>query len=359
MTITGNKRLNSKEIKHILIRSTNWIGDAVMTTPALRGVRKNFPEARIAVLAKPWTIPVFENNPHIDEIIPYDASGAAGKIELAGQLKQRGFDAAILFQNAFEAALIAYLARIPVRIGYDRDMRAPLLTHVVACTNGIRKLHQTHYYNEILKGVGLVPDGSRLELYVSSAERKAAGEILKREKIEDSDLVVGINPSSTFGPAKQWLPERFAEVSDRLNREFGTRTLVFGGPRDKELGRRIRGAMNTKAGDFSGRTTLNEAIALISRCDLFVTNDSGLMHVAAALNAPQIAVFGSTDQKATGPRSDRARIVRSDLSCAPCLERKCPLGHRKCMDIIGVDKVLSIARQILQKKHLRNNFPIR
>ncbi len=350
MTITGKKRFDSEEIENILIRSTNWIGDAVMTTPAIRGVRKNFPNARIAILAKPWTAPVFQNNPHVDEIIPYEASGAGGRVALAGQLKQRGFDAAILFQNAFEAALIAYLARIPIRIGYARDMRAPLLTHPVACTKNIRKLHQTHYYNEILKGAGLTPDGSRLELYVSPSERKTAAEILKRENIEASDRVVGINPSATFGSAKQWFPERFAEVSDRLNREFGTKTLVFGGPGDKELGERIKGIMNSKAVDLSGKTTLKEAIALISRCDLFVTNDSGLMHVAAALNAPQIAIFGSTDHVATGPRNERARIVRSDLPCAPCLERQCRLGHRKCMEKISVENVLQIARRILRKK---------
>ena len=343
-----SKPLNTKKIENILIRSTNWIGDAIMTTPAVRAVRKNFPDARISILAKPWVAPVFEDSPHVDETIAYDNSGKLGVMYMAKRLENRRFDVAILLQNAFEAALVAYLSKIQVRVGYDRDARRLLLTHPVPCTRRVRSLHQTHYYNEILRGVGLVPDGPRLELYFSSEDRKAAGEILRRSNISASERIVGINPSATFGPAKQWFPERFAEVSDRLHREFSTRTLIFGGPKDKELGRRVRKTMKSEAVDLSGRTTLKQAIALIAKCDLFITNDSGLMHVAAALNTPQIAIFGSTDHVATGPASSRSRIVRSSAPCSPCLRRHCPLGHMDCMRQIRTGKVLRVARRILR-----------
>ncbi len=342
------KPLDTEKIENILIRSTNWIGDAVMTTPAVRAVRKNFPGSRISILAKPWVAPIFEDSPHVDEIIAYDYSGKLGVLSMAKQLERRRFDAAILLQNAFEAALVAFLSKIPVRIGYDRDARRLLLTHPVPCTRRVRSLHQTHYYNEILRGVELVPDGPRLELYFSSEDRKAVDVILGRSNISASERIVGINPSATFGPAKQWFPERFAEISDRLHREFSTRTLIFGGPKDKELGRRVQETMESEAVDLSGRTTLKQAIALIARCDLFITNDSGLMHVAAALNTPQIAIFGSTDHVATGPASPRARIVRSSAACSPCLKRHCPLGHMTCMKQIRTEQVFRVASKILR-----------
>ena len=165
MTRQNSRPLDTEKIENILIRSTNWIGDAVMTTPAVRAVRKNFPDARISILVKPWVAPVFEDSPHVDETIAYETSGKRGVLSMVKGLEKRRFDAAILLQNAFEAALVAFLSKIPVRIGYDRDARHLLLTHPMPCTRRVRSLHQTQYYNEILRGVGLVPDGPRLELY--------------------------------------------------------------------------------------------------------------------------------------------------------------------------------------------------
>jgi heptosyltransferase II len=338
---------NPEKIENLLIRSTNWIGDAVMTTPAIRAIRKNFPNARISLLSKSWVAPVFEDSPHIDQIISYDFEGEWKTIRAARTLAKSRFDAAVLLQNAFEAAWVAYLAKIPIRIGYDTDARRMLLTHPVRRLSKIRKLHQTHYYNEILKGVGLTTDGTWLELYLSSKDHDSALKILKRANICETDFIVGINPSATFGSAKQWFPERFARVSDRLNKKFRSKTIIFGGPGDRELGADIMKMMNASAVDLSGKTTLKEAMAIIARCGMFITNDSGLMHIAAALNVPQVAVFGSTNFAATGPWSPRARIVRSIVSCSPCLKQKCPLGHRECMKKISVDKVVTTACHLI------------
>jgi heptosyltransferase II len=347
MNFKSNNTFNPEKIKNLLIRSANWIGDAVMTTPAIRAIRKNFPNARINLLSKPWVAPVFENSPYIAQIIPYNYAGALRTVKAAKMLEMYNFDAVFLLQNAFEAAWVAYLAKIPIRIGYDTDLRKMFLTHPIHRSSKILRLHQTHYYNEILKGAGLETNGTFLELYLTSKDHDSALKILKESNIDETDFVIGINPSATFGSAKQWFPERFAQLSDRLNKRFNSKTIIFGGPNDHELGADIMKMMKTFAVNLSGKTSLKEAMALIARCRLFITNDSGLMHVAAALNVAQVAIFGSTNFAATAPWSPRARVVRSNLDCSPCLKQQCPLGHKACMKTISVDKVLITACDLI------------
>ncbi|HUV50294.1 MAG TPA: lipopolysaccharide heptosyltransferase II [Anaerolineae bacterium] len=345
------KPIQIENIKQLLIRSTNWIGDAVMTTPAVRAIRKNFPHAEISILTKPWVAPVFESSPYIDNILIYDDfekhKGLSGKLRLARELKTYGFDAAILLQNAFEAALIAFFAGIPCRIGYNTDARSFLLTHSVSCTPQIKKMHQTGYYLGILHGIGLDTDGPGLDLVVDKKYQNRAAKILEEHGVSRADRLVGINPSATFGPAKQWFPERYAALSDKIHEVFGARILLFGGPGDRELGRRISQMMQHPPVDLCGKTKLEEAIALINMCNLFITNDSGLMHVAAALDIPLIAIFGSTNPVTTGPKGLDSRIVRIPVECSPCLKPECPKGHLKCMDQIEVDMVFDVAKELL------------
>lgn len=330
-------------LDRILIRSTNWIGDAVMTTPAVRAIRKNFPGARISLLAKPWVAPVFDHSPHVDEIIIYDVNGRhqgiGGPIRLARDLNAYRFDAAILLQNAIEAALIAFLARIPHRIGFDTDARRLLLTHPVRCTKTIKSIHQTGYYLKMLEGAGLTPGEQTLELSLGPEDRQRAGRTLAAHGITPEQRVVGLNPSATFGPAKQWFPERYAALGDRLNKTLDAAIVIFGGPSDRDLGQSILGMMTAPAIDLSGRTSLGEAMALIDRCEAFVTNDSGLMHVAAALKTPLVAIFGSTNSTTTSPYSPTSRLVRVPIECSPCMQPVCPLGHMNCMREVTVDMV--------------------
>jgi heptosyltransferase-2 len=345
------KPIQPKNIKRLLIRSTNWIGDAVMTTPAVRAIRKNFPDAEISILTKPWVAPVFEASPYIDNILIYDDAkkhkGFPGKLRLAKELKKYDFDAAILLQNAIEAAIITFFARIPYRIGYSRDARGFLLTHSVPCTNQIRKIHQTGYYLNILEKLGLKTDGTSLNLFVDKKDKKNAEQILERNGISKKNLLVGINPSATFGPAKQWFPERYAALSDKIQKVFGAGIIIFGGPGDAELGNRISENMQYPCVNLCGKTTLNEAIALINMCNLFITNDSGLMHVAAALDIPLIAIFGSTNPVTTGPKGSNSRIVRVPVECSPCLKPQCPKGHLKCMNNIDDDMVFNAVKEVL------------
>lgn len=338
-------------VKRLLIRSTNWIGDAVMTTPAVGAIRKNFPAAEISLLVKPWVVPVFVHSPDVDRIIVYDDrgrhQGAGGKLRLARELRRHRFDAAILLQNAIEAALITWLAGIPCRIGFDTDGRRLLLTHPVHLTRKLKTIHQTGYYLAMLQGAGLQTGSPELSLELADDDRRQAQKRLAQWGISKGRKLIGINPSATFGPTKQWFPERFAALADRLQEKYDAAIVIFGGPGDRVLGDRIADAMKNPPVDLCGRTGLGEAMALIAACDLFITNDSGLMHVGAALKVPLIAIFGSTNPVTTGPLSAGSRVIKSRIDCAPCLKPQCPLGHMNCMREITVDKVFAAAGEML------------
>jgi heptosyltransferase II len=340
-------------IDKILIRSTNWIGDAIMTTPAVRTIRRNFPAAEITLLALPWVADVFRASPRVDRIMFYDRGGRhkglPGKISLASELRREKFDAAILLQNAFEAAFLAFAAGISVRAGYTTDGRGLLLTHGVKRTNAIRKVHQVHYYQEMLRGLGLAPGSDELELTVPAEALQWARDHLREIAGGESRQVVGINPGAAYGPAKRWPADKYAGLVEKLLRLSETAVIVFGTEADRDAADRIRRIPGSggRIFDLTGRTTLAQAMGLISLCTVFVTNDSGLMHIAAALNTPTVAVFGSTNPVTTGPFSSRASVVRSQLECSPCLKTHCPRDHFQCMENITVEEVFSAVHEYL------------
>ncbi len=335
----------------IMIRAANWVGDAIMTTPVIRAVRKNYPLSKIFVLAKPWVIPVYENNPYIDEIITYDNSHrhtrGLGTIRLAMDLRPYRFDLAILMQNAFEAGLLAFLGGIKERVGYNTDARGFLLNRSIKMNPELKKGHLIDYYIGILKGAGLEPDGRKLDLFLSKPDQEFAGQFLEKKGFDFKRPVIGINPGATGGTAKRWFPERYAELSRKLARNYNIKVLIFGGPKDVELGDYILKLSKGSCINIAGKTTLGQAFALIDRCSLFVTNDSGLMHAAAALNINQAAVIGSTDYIATAPSNENSRMVRVPVDCSPCLKDVCPTDHR-CMDKISVDMVLETCESLLK-----------
>lgn len=346
------KPLETENIRRILIRSTNWVGDAVMTTPAVQAVRENFPDAEITILAKPWVTPVFWNNPHINRIETYDAKGLhrgwTGKLRLAGGLRRQHFDLAVLFQNAFEAALLAFLAGIPRRLGYDTDGRRCLLTHPVKTDPGLKRIHEVHYYLSILDRVGLEQTESPSTLFLTASEREQARSTFAEFGLGGEGPMVGICPGATYGSAKRWFPERYGALGDRIFERYGAEIVIFGGPGEESVGQKVCEAMRARCINLCARTTLRQAMAAIEQCDLFVTNDSGLMHVAAALEVPVIAIFGSTNPVTTGPRSANSQIVRVAASCSPCLKTECPEDHR-CMRAVSVDRVYEAAEKVLDK----------
>ncbi len=339
----------------ILIRSTNWIGDAIMTTPAVRSIRKNFPDAEITLLALPWVADVFASCPHIDHIFIYEKNGRhqglKGKLRLAADLRRKQFDITILLQNAFEAALITRLAGIPVRAGYTTDGRGLLLTHGVRKAADIGLRHQVYYYQEMLAGLGLHTGDkkSRLELFLDPAAVQEADTLLKERVGIEMKPIIGLNPGAAYGPAKRWPAVKYGQLARRLAQETNGIIVIFGTDADQEAAAEITATCNDQVLDLTGKTSLALALALINRCHLFVTNDSGLMHVAAALNRPLLAIFGSTDHIATGPWSERAEIIRHHKECSPCMKTHCPKDHFQCMEQITVDEVAEAGLKLLKE----------
>ena len=339
-------------VKRILVRGTNWIGDAVLTTPALMAVRKGFPQARIALLAKPAIAELLHGHPAVDEIVLYrdpgPHAGLGGKLTLARLLRRGRYDLAMLFQNAFEAAALTALAGIPNRYGYATDGRSFLLTHRVPLTPKIRRSHQVHYYLELLRPLGIQVEPEPPTLRTTPDEDAEAIEHLRAFGVDAKKVLIGLNPGSIYGTAKRWLPERFAEVADRVAAEHGGVVLIFGGHGEEELGAALASLMAAPTVVLSGRTTVRRLMALIKQCRLFITNDTGPMHIATAFGVPTVAIFGPTDPLTTSPFGSGHELVRHPVDCSPCLLRECPIDHR-CMQGISVEMVHAAAMRQLQK----------
>jgi heptosyltransferase II len=348
------KKMPRQGMDKILIRGTNWIGDAILTLPAVAAVRATYPKAHLAILVKPWVADIYKLFSDADEIIIYEKKfdNPAGIFRIAQMLKENKFDAAILLQNAIEAAIIAVAARIPLRAGYDSDARGLLLTHPVRRPPEIKKVHQINYYLEMVKALGCisVDRDMHLETKINSDH---ARNVLHKFITEPKKAVIGIAPGATYGPAKKWLPDRFAAVADELSETYSAQVIIMGGRADEETAQEVKKLAHTPLINLAGKTSLLEAIYLISQCRLFISNDSGLMHIAGALNIPTIAVFGSTNPVTTAPVGAKSVIVRKEISCSPCLKKTCPTDFR-CMSMISVEDVLQVARSLFQNTKDKN-----
>ncbi len=335
-----------------------------MCEPAIAATRQLFPRADITLLVKPAVADLFRAHPGIDHLLVYEDPGAhtswLGKWSLARTLRARAFDMAILFQNAFEAGLLAFLAGIPQSYGYATDGRRLLLSDAIRVPAQPALPHQVEYYVRLLAPLGLGAPARAPRLYLSEQEKQAMDVKLEEQGIGKTDFLIGLNPGSTYGGAKRWLPERFAEAADRLVRtheaERGNRAhvVIVGAKGEEPVGDAIAGLMQSKALRLAGRTSVRELMALIKRCGLFLTNDTGPMHIAAAFGVPVVAVFGPTDWRRTSPFRQDDSIVRSPVDCAPCLLRECPIDHR-CMTRVTVDEVFNAAVGQLQADKLAGN----
>jgi heptosyltransferase-2 len=337
------------DYKKILVRATNWLGDAVMSLPALRALRERFPKAQIVILAKPWVADLYRRESFCDRMIPYTAR-TLREIWAAGRgLAPENFDCAILLQNAFEAAAVAWLAGVPERIGYARDGRSVLLTRAIAVPHkGEIPRHERFYYLELLHRAGILenlPENDRI-LLDGAPQARAAG-LARFEELGMGGTVVGMSPGAAYGNAKRWLPERFAEAAAKIATELGASVAIFGSQEEGELCSAIAAAIPGPVVNFAGQTTLGEYIDLAAACRVYLTNDSGGMHVASALSVPTVAIFGATDDVGTGPTGPLVRVVREAVECSPCLKRECPIDHR-CMTRVPADRVANVALHLLK-----------
>ncbi len=330
----------------IMIRATNWVGDAIMALPALRAIKQKFSEAKIAIVARPYVAEIYRDQLVCDELIAYDPvrehEGWRGRERLASELRSREFDVALLLQNAFDAAWLAWRARIPDRIGYARDGRSVLLTKAIPVPKaGEIPPHEKFYYLELLRRAGWLdslPNIAHIVMNVPDARRQHAAGTLLEAGARPHAFRVAIGAGASYGSAKCWYPERFAEAANGFQAEKDADVILFGTPGEVTVSNAIIAGMKRKPVDLTGKTAIGDLPALLSQCHLFLGNDSGAMHVAAAVGVPVVAIFGPTDPVGTSPVTTRFSIVQQQPYCSPCFLKRCPTDHR-CMKSVTTDMV--------------------
>ncbi|HTJ00517.1 MAG TPA: lipopolysaccharide heptosyltransferase II [Dongiaceae bacterium] len=361
----------------ILVRGVNWLGDAVMTTPALLRLREHFPAAHITLLTAGKIGALWQHHPAVNEVISFaaeDSVFAVGKKLRAGH-----FDLALVLPNSPRSALEPFLARIPQRIGYARPWRNLLLTQAIPSRPGAVKMHkrtpaevrqliavtppvpvtppppaahQIYEYLHLVAALGANPEPVPPRLEVTPAELEAARQ--KFGLTNSPGLVLGLNPGAEYGPAKRWPADKFAAAAKAIQQRTGCTWLIFGGKNDLPLATQIQSALgpaSAAALNVAGQTSLRELMALLRLCQVLLTNDTGPMHVAAALGTPVVVPFGSTSPELTGPGlpgDPRHRLLRSAVPCAPCFLRECPIDFR-CLNGITVESVVQVVVEILRQ----------
>jgi heptosyltransferase-2 len=315
------------------------VGDVVLSLGAIRDLRRNFPKARLEVLARPWVAELYRAVEEVDEV--RESRGFRADVETL----RGGYDAAVLLTNSFGTALQAYLAGVPERWGYATDARGALLTRRARVPPSIRGRSEVYYYRAMLAGVGLAVSATPNTTLRSPESWSARGAQL----LEGGQAGwVGLNPGAFFGSAKRWMPERYAALADRLGRHDGAPIAILGAAPDRSLGEAIAAHVRGECRVLCGETDLAALVGVLSRLKLLVTNDSGPMHLAAATGTPVVAIFGPTDWRETAPLGPRCRLVRESVDCAPCKLRECPVDHG-CMRGVTVDRVFEEAETLLRE----------
>jgi heptosyltransferase-2 len=354
----------------ILVRGTNWLGDAVMTTPALLRLREKFPGAHITILTPEKLRELWTNHPAIDKTISF----AAGEniFAVAKKLRAENFDLAIVFPNSPRSAIEVFLAKIPRRIGCARPWRNLFLTQAVAprvkavkmhkrsvgeihalvaadvnrrtnraFTSAATGAHQIHEYLHLAAALGANPEPLEPQLFVAPEEIEIAKNKFGLDKI--TNPILGLNPGAEYGPAKRWPVEKFIAAAKEIQQRTNCVWILLGGNGDLELCERIESEIQNskfKIQNFCGKTSLRELMSLLKLCRVLLTNDTGPMHVAAALGTPVVVPFGSTSPELTGPIfSGNSKILKSDAPCSPCFLRECPIDFR-CMNGISFGQVV-------------------
>lgn len=346
-------RIESDKIERVVVRGTNWIGDAVMTVPALRALRRLLPHAHITLAIREWARAIFTNADFLDDILISETShGALGNLNrLRHEIalwRERNFDLAVLLPNSFDAALVPFAARVPMRSGFATAHRARLLTNPIPVPAWRGERHEVFYYLEIVAQLedsltGKVDFAARepeFDLRVSDARRIHVVEILRARGVNFARPVVAICPGSTNSLAKRWGTERFAALADRLIEQADAEVVLIGAKQEMDVTEQVVSAMRHQPKILTGELTLAETIAALDLCAVLISNDTGPAHIAAALGTKIIAIFGPTNPLTTRPFGAHAHVVRQPPACAPCMLRVCPIDHR-CMTAITVEEVFA------------------
>lgn len=333
--------------RKILVRGVNWVGDAIMATPALRRLRRAYPDSKITLLIRPWVAPVYLHNPDIDELwIEDDSASRRDFLAVARRIREADFDLCILFPNSFRSALLAWLGRAFHRVGHARSIRSFLLTRPVKIPDGLLERHEIFYYMNLIEWMmDSKPEPPELVLFPGKNEEASVEALLNANGIPAEAMLVGIAPGSINSEAKRWSPRRFAQVADRLTSESGAAVCLLGSETETDVLAEVESKCTERVHNLSGKLSLGDLIAFVNRTALFIGNDSGAMHVAAALRVPSVAIFGPTDFRTTSPFSPLSKIVSHPVDCAPCMLRECPIDHR-CMRGVAVHDVLAMVKAL-------------
>ncbi len=348
---------NANNIKRIVVRGTNWVGDAMMTLPALRELRRLFPDAHITLATRSWAKGLFVGAEFVDELQINDGRGIRSFFQQVRAWRKGRFDLAILLTNSFQSALVAALAGITVRIGYAADGRARLLTNAIEQPEWRSTRHEIFYYLRIVAELewlftqqqtflDVQPDAS---LEVSDVRKDEARSLLQRHGVHEDRPVIALCPGSINSRAKRWPVENYAVLADRCVDTLGAQILLIGSKEELDVSRQVADRMHNKPIMLTGQTDIAEVVAVLSVTSLLITNDTGPAHISAALGRPTLVIFGPTNPLTTRPFSPFAEIIRHPPECAPCMLRDCPIDHR-CMTAITPDEVFLRAREIMSGK---------
>jgi len=341
------------QVNRILVRGVNWVGDTVLSYPTVQQLKTLFPKSHVAILIPSYLVDLWKTFPYVDEIIPFQKKRGIGSLwedlNLSQSLNERNFDLAVILPRSFRSAFHIYLARIPLRIGYRNEGRSLFLTHGIRRTQEMLRVHRVYYYQKLLEPLGRISDPPSPQIFLREEDRRWADRTLKDLGIPGDKPLIGMNPGATYGLAKCWYPDRFGRLGERLAEKWQAKILLFGKEEERPVVHEILHHLGTGGIDLTGKTGLLQLAALLERCALLVTNDTGTMHVAAAVGTPVVALFGSTPPLVTGPWGEGHMVVRKNVPCSPCWKRVCPTDHR-CMELITVDEVEKVVEKQLRHK---------
>jgi heptosyltransferase-2 len=357
----------SRVPKRILVKEVNWLGDLVISLPALRALRRAYPEAAVSVLVKRELASFFDGMEWLAEVIPYRVGrGLASlrdQLAIVSEIRQRQFDLAVLFPNSFASALWVALAGVPRRAGYATDGRSLLLTDRVNRTAPMMPGHQSQDWLTLVRQTSSITDGGLADaaapdqplrdqqlidwpLEVAGQHRERIIVWLDQARTRPEVPLIAIAPVAAYGPAKEWPPEHYAELINLLGERYGVESVLIGGAGERERCAAIAAKVRMPIIVAAGETSIGELIALLSLCAGFAGNDSGAMHLAAALGIPTTGIFGSTNPDRTGPHGPKAAVIYHPIECSPCLARTCRYGHYKCLRGITAAEVAEMLVQL-------------
>jgi len=336
--------------KNIIVRMPNWIGDVVMATPVLSDLRAKFKNAKITVMCQSNVAAILKSDPNIDKVYSYVKPNGwihrAVHLDVVDQLKRGKYDLGILLTNSFSSTWWFFLGQVQNRIGYRGKFRDFLLKRAVPIPKDIEKQHLVITYKMLLQPLGIPLSNTLPKLYVVNEETLSAIHLLENLGINlKTNTIIGINPGAAYGSAKCWLPERFKVLNKRLLEDPNVYLIYFGDQAGTSLVDEICQGMDKRVINLAGKTTIRGLMALIQKCSVFLTNDSGPMHIASALGTKLVALFGSTSDVKTGPFGNN-KIIHKHVECSPCYKRVCPIDFR-CMTKISVEEVFQEIQKLL------------